>query len=396
VRPSLLSPTVFKLEDAPAAYQQLHEGHHAVGILFEYPADAPVERKVILPTIERNSKAQQGTIGIGVIGAGNFTTGTLIPALKRLSHVRLRAICSAGGLSAKSAARRHGFEYCASDFEQVLTDPDIHAVVISTHHDTHARFAAQAMRAGKDVFVEKPLALTREQLDEVIAAQSETRRLLMVGYNRRFSPLSIAVRNFFAGRTSPIEMVCRVNAGALKADSWYQDPEEGGWRIISEGCHFVDLISFLCGSRPIRVFAEIIGGDVAGAQNDNCIVSLKMEDGSIGTLIYVANGDPFFEKERIEVFGQGRAAVIENWHIARLSSKGKTRKVRPGGTGKGHGNEIGAFIGAVGDPRQGASWFDDAVATTLATVAITESIRERQALMVQTGEVGKRGALSLE
>lgn len=374
VRPSLLAPQVFKLEEAPAAYQQLHEGRHAVGILFEYPADAPVERKVILPAVGRNGQARPGAIGIGVIGAGNFTTGTLIPGLKRLSDVRLRAICSAGGLSARSAARRHGFEYCATDFEQVLADPDIHAVVVSTRHDTHARFAAQAMRAGKDVFVEKPLALDRKQLDEVVAAQAETGRLLMVGFNRRFSPLSSAVRDFFAGRTSPVEVLCRVNAGVLKADSWYQDPEEGGWRIVSEGCHFVDLIQFICGCRPVRVFAEMIGGQIPGGQNDNCCVTLKMEDGSIGTLVYVANGDPCFEKERVEVFGQGRTAVIENWRLARLLAKGRERKVRPGGTGKGHAAELTAFIHVLRTTGQSRSWFDDAVTTTCTSLAIAESL----------------------
>jgi predicted dehydrogenase/threonine dehydrogenase-like Zn-dependent dehydrogenase len=379
IQPSRMAPAVFKIDEAPAVYQQLHAGsaNGAVAMLFEYPADAPVQRRVALPKAGANGKVV-GPVGIGMIGAGNFTTGTLIPALKRADGVRLRAICSAGGLSARSAAGRHGFEYCASDYHELLADPEIHAIVIATHHDTHARFAAEAMRAGKHVFVEKPLALTREQLDEVVAAQAETGRILMVGYNRRFSPLSIAVRDFFAGRSSPIEVVCRVNAGALKADSWYQDAEEGGWRIISEGCHFVDLISFICGSRPARVYAEMIGGDVAGAQNDNCCVTLKMEDGSIGTLIYVANGDPCFEKERIEVFGQGRTAVIENWHVARLIAKGRTRKVRPGRTGKGHGNELPAFVSAIANPRQARLRFDDAVATTQTSLAVVDSLRSRQ------------------
>jgi len=315
-----------------------------------------------------------GQVGIGMIGAGNFATGTLIPALKRLSQMRLRAICSAGGLSAKSAARRHGFEYCASDYGELLADDRIDAVVIATRHDTHARFAAQAMRAGKHVFVEKPLALTHEQLDEVITAQAKTGMIVMPGFNRRFSPLAVAVHDFFADRSSPIEVICRVNAGEIKADSWYQDAEEGGWRIVSEGCHFIDLIQFICGCPPVRVFAEMVGGTVAGAQHDNCVATLKMEDGSLGTLIYVANGDPHFEKERIEVFGQGKTAVIDNWHGARLWSNGRARKVRPAGTGKGHTQELRAFVRAVTGGQAAPLPIDQAIATTLATFAVSRSV----------------------
>jgi len=385
VQPSLLCPEVFKIEDAPHAYQQLHDlpGKHAAGILFEYPADAPLKRKVTLPGPRVEAKPVKGPVGIGMIGAGNFATGTLIPALKRIPGARLRAICSAGGLSSKSAARRHGFEYSASDYHELLSDETIHAVVIATRHDTHARFAAEAVRAGKHVFVEKPLALTREQLDEVVAAHAETGRIVMVGFNRRFSPLSVAVRDFFAGRSSPIEVICRVNAGELDADSWYQDAEEGGWRIISEGCHFVDLIQFVCGCPPVRVWAEMIGGDVPGMQNDNCVATLKMEDGSLGTLIYVANGDPHFEKERIEVFGQGRAAVIENWHLARLIASGKTRKVRPGRTGKGHGVELADFVRAVSAGTECGLSFSEAVTTTLTTFVIAESIRSERPIAIE-------------
>lgn len=369
VRPTLLGPEVFKLEDAPAAYQQLHEnpGKHAVGILFEYSPQAVMSRKVTLPKAAAQARGGVETVGVGVVGAGNFLTGTLLPALKRAPGVRLRAIASAGGLSAKSVGDRHGFEYCAGGFEELLNDDQIHAVVISTRHDTHAKFAAQAMRAGKHVFVEKPLALTLEQLKEVVHAQAETGKLVMPGYNRRFSPLSVAARDFFAGRSSPLEVVCRVNAGALKADSWYQDADEGGWRIVSEGCHFVDLIQFICGSPPARVFAEMIGGGIPGRENDNCVVTLKMKDGSVASLIYVANGDPFFEKERIEIFGQGRAAVIENWNQALLSAGGKVKKVKNAGTGKGHAHELAAFIEFV---RRGGSppiALEESIACTLAT-----------------------------
>ncbi|NOT02884.1 MAG: Gfo/Idh/MocA family oxidoreductase [Phycisphaerales bacterium] len=315
---------------------------------------------------------------MALIGAGNFATATLIPAMKKCHDVSLVGICSAGGLSARSAAGRHGFAYCTSDYQELLNDERIHAVVIATRHDTHARFTVDALRAGKHVFVEKPLALTVEQLDEVIAAREAAGRIVMAGYNRRFSPLSIAVRDFFAQRTGPIEVLCRVNAGAIAGDSWYQDGEEGGWRIISEGCHFVDLIQFICGCAPAEVFADMVGGAIAGGQNDNCAVTLKMTDGSLGTLIYVANGDSHLEKERVEAFGQGRAAVIENWSIARLSTGGRIRKVKPSGTGKGHGLEMAEFVRAVRDGREPSLTFDDAVACTLATFATVRSLASKR------------------
>lgn len=385
VQPGKLGPQVFKLGDAAEAYRQLHEspGKHAVGILFEYPKDAALNRRVNLngKAVAASAPAHgsrltaHGSVNIGMIGAGNFTTGTLIPALKHAPEARLRAICSAGGLTARSAAGRHGFEYCATSYEELLTDKDVHAVVIATHHDTHAKMAAEAARAGKHVFVEKPLALSHEQLDEVMAAQRETGRIILPGFNRRFSPLSIAVRDFFAGRNSPIEIVCRVNAGSIKRDSWYQDADEGGWRIVSEGCHFVDLIQFLCGHAPQRVMAEAIGGSIRGAQNDNCVATLRMADGSVASLIYVANGDPLFEKERIEVFGQGRTAVIENWTRALLCGGGKTRKVSPAGSGKGHRDELSAFVRAAQAGGPSPLPWDEALATTRACLAIEESMR---------------------
>jgi predicted dehydrogenase/threonine dehydrogenase-like Zn-dependent dehydrogenase len=375
VAPGRLEPEVFAIARAPEAYQQLRDapGKHAAGLLFAYPADAATTRRIDVPEASARNHATTERIGIGLIGAGNFATGTLIPALKQVPHARLRAICSAGGLSAQSAVKRHGFEYAASDYHELLEDDSIHAVLIATRHDTHAQFAADAMRAGKDVFVEKPLALTDAQLEDVVAVQAGTGRILMPDFNRRFSPLSVEVRNFFRDRSSPVEVVCRVNAGEIKSDSWYQDADEGGWRIVSEGCHFVDLISFLCGSRPVKVFAEMIGGSVAGRQNDNCSVTLKMEDGSLGVLIYVANGSARFEKERIEVFGRQCTATIENFQRARLySSTAGSRQVRS--RGKGHAQAVAAFVDAVQHGRATPIPVRESATTTAACLAIGASL----------------------
>lgn len=376
VRPSLLKPTIYPFEDAPEAYRKLHEGggDSSVAILFEYPKDAEPTTRIDLPKPIAGQSANPGAIGVGLIGAGNFATATLIPAMKKADGARLRAICSAGGLSARSAGGRHGFDYCTSDIADVLNDDEVHAIVIATRHDTHANFAAQALRAGKHVFVEKPLALKPAELHDVIAAQATSGRVLMPGYNRRFSPLAVTVRDEFAGAQSPIEIVCRVSAGEIKADSWYQDADEGGWRIVSEGCHWVDLIQFIAGSTVERAYAEMVGGGLAGKQNDNCIATLRLRDGSIGTLIYVANGDTTAGKERIEVFGQNRTAVIDNWRHATITSKGKTRKLSAGAAGKGHAAEMQAFIDAARNGNDACLPFGDAVACTAATFAIATSL----------------------
>lgn len=379
ISPGTLEPKIFPFPDAPIAYQELHEspGKHAAGMLFEYPSDAPLQRKVALsgsPRLKTGRLPANSRVGIGLIGAGNFATGTIIPALKKAEGVDLVSICSAGGLTAVSAGNRHGFLSCTSEYEELLADKRIDAVFVVTRHDMHARLAAQAARAGKHVFVEKPLALTEEQLTEVIGAQRETGKIIMPGYNRRFSPLSTAAKQHFTGRQGPIEVVCRVNAGVLGKDSWYQDPDEGGWRIISEGCHFIDLIQYFCDSYIKEVFSSKIGGTVQGLQNDNCITTFMLEDGSLGTIIYVANGDPSYEKERIEIFGQGRTAVIENWRRASLIADGKTHKVSPGSTGKGHSAEVAAFISAIQTGSDSPLPFADAVACTLASFSCVSSM----------------------
>lgn len=376
VLPRSIGSSVFDFAEAPEAYRQLREepDKHAVGILFEYPAPSTAKPSSVIRHSGANGKSSNGQVAIGMIGAGNFATGTLIPALKRIPALKLKAICSARGLSARSAAKRHGFEYCANDFRAILDDDDIDAVVIATRHDTHAQMAAEAALAGKHVFVEKPLALDRGQLEQVIQAKTQTGRIIMPGFNRRFSPLSQAVRAFFQGRSSPIEVICRVNAGALKEDSWYKDSDEGGWRIISEGCHFIDLIQYLCDSRAVRVQAEMIGGHVPGAQHDNCAVTLKMEDGSIGVLIYVANGDSSYQKERVEVFGQGRSALIDNFRHAELWQGGKKKRIKANGSGKGHLAELTAFVNAVASDEDVSLSFEDAVHTTFLTFAIAMSV----------------------
>lgn len=387
VRPGELHPRILPFQDAPKAYDELNRGGPSVpsAFLFEYARSDDPQRVVPLSAASGAAHRNGRRAGIGMIGAGNFTTGTLIPALKRCERARLVALCSAGGLSARSAGERHGFAYVASDVEHVLADPKVDAVVIATRHDTHAQFAAAALRAGKHVFVEKPLALNEHQLHQVIAAQLQSGRILMPGFNRRFSPLSIAARDAFAGRAGPIEINCRVNAGELKADSWYQDAEEGGWRIISEGCHWIDLIQFLADRPVVRVYAEMVGGDTPGRQNDNITLCMRLQDGSIANLMYVANGDPNFEKERIEIFGRGCVALIENWRSLTLSRHGKTSALRPAISGKGHAEELAAFVEAVAAGGPSPIALESACATTLTAIGAVQAALTQRPVNIDAG-----------
>lgn len=376
ISPAKLGAPEYQLSQAPEAYQEIHDkpGKHAAGILFKYPQLSNRTRKVILSSTSAKNHNHKQLVGIGVVGAGNFATGTLIPMLKKSGKADLQAICSAGGLSAKSAANRHQFNYATSDFNNLLEDKDIDAIFIATRHNTHAEFASKALKSGKHVFVEKPLALNQEELEALIEAQQQSGKILMPGFNRRFSPLTTSVKSFFSEKAGPVEIVCRINAGAIDSESWYQDPEEGGWRIVSEGCHFVDLISFLGGSTPKSVTASMIGGTTSGEQNDNCIATIELANGSIGSLIYISNGDPQMGKERIEIFGQERGAVIDNWRSATLCVNGKNSKIKPNGTGKGHELEIANFIEAVKLGETSPIAIGSAIETTVATLKIQESM----------------------
>lgn len=384
VRPSVLDPRTYPLREAPQAYDLLNKGGASapIAFLFKYPESETEPARVVEFGKDGTKAPGQKRVGVGMIGAGNFSTGTLIPALKRCPQAELVALCSAGGLNARSAGDRHDFQYCASDYQELLKDDKIDAVIIATRHDTHARFSADALRAGKHVFVEKPLALNDDQLRSVLDAANDANRILMPGFNRRFSALSKAVHDVFANRKGPVEINCRVNAGVLKSDSWYQDADEGGWRIVSEGCHWVDLIQYLAGYPVERVYAEMAGGSVPGMQNDNIQISMRLTDGSIATLMYVANGDANYEKERIEVFGRGCVGIIENWRRAVITRNGKRSIVKPVIPGKGHAEEIAAFINAIADGGESPIPLDSSVTTTLATFAATESAVSQRAIQL--------------
>jgi predicted dehydrogenase len=369
VDPSRLTTHRFPVDEAESAYALLTDngGERAFGILLEYAYEDTATTPA--PSHVRPRKA--GAARIGLIGAGSFARATLIPAL-RAAGAELAAVTSGGGLTAADVARRFGFERAAGSVEEVLSDDSIDAVVIATRHGDHARLAAAALRAGKAVFVEKPLAIDASGLAEVEEAL-DPKSLLMVGFNRRFAPLTAQLHSELQHVASPT-LVARVNAGPLPADHWTHDPEEGGGRLVGEGCHFVDLLSYLAGARAgtVQAFA------VAQAQrplecSDEIVATFRFANGAIGTLVYSGGGDTRLPKERIEIFGSGLAAVLDDFRRLELHRGGK-RRVTKTRQDKGHNAEVARFVASLRGEAEAPS-VETYLDSTRATLALVESLQ---------------------
>ena len=380
----------FPFERAVDAYRMIERGEEPyLGVVFEYRAGAegaaeraegPREASRAVPRrtpAERTVEpAGGGAVGLGVVGAGSFARSVLLPAARDTGRFALRSIASASGLSAADAARRFAFAAVARDVDEVLADEEVRAVAILTRHREHAALVVRALEAGRHVFVEKPLALSAAELEAVEAAvEAAPGRLLMVGFNRRFSPAARAVRAFFRDAGAPLTVSIRMNAGPLDPGHWTQDPAEGG-RIVGEACHAIDLAAYLTGSPPVRVFAESIGGDRAPAvTEDQTFITLRHADGSVSSVAYLAGGDRAFPKERVEVFGAGRVAVIDDFRRAEGVRGGRRRRLWAGGRDKGHRAELEAFARAI---REGGPWpipWETLRAVTLAALGAVESLR---------------------
>lgn len=381
VTPSRLTTHRFAIDEALKAYDLLggKTGERSLGIVIEYPrpvGETPVEPPLRRVTLAGVAKPVSGQLGLGFIGAGNFAKSVLMPALGRRDDLRLTGICTATGMSGVETGKRHRFSFATTDVEELLKDPSTQAVFIATQHHTHAGFICRALEAGKHVFCEKPLCTTSEELERIeqaVAGLAQPGPCLMVGFNRRFSPHAQAVRDAFAKRATPLVVNYRVNAGVAPRDSWVQDPDRGGGRIVGEVCHFVDLAEFLVGSTAERVYAASIRtADRRDVAEDSLVVTITYADGSLATIQYLAHGSSQVPKERGEICADGVTAIIDNFRQTTFFG-GRGRSVT-GKQDKGFDAEITAFLTAV---RTGSAWpitFDSAVRTTRATFAILESL----------------------
>jgi predicted dehydrogenase len=291
----------------------------------------------------------------------------------------LVGIASSGGLHAQHAGRKFGFQYATSDDEQIINDPNINTVAILTRHDTHADLIVKALEAGKHVFVEKPLSITPEQLKKVEQQLRITDYgLLSVGFNRRFSPLAQALNSLVSKLQEPKHIHYRVNAGAIPLNHWTQDPEIGGGRIIGEGCHFVDFITFLVGAPPVSVTAQALP-DHGKYREDNVSMTFTFPDGSIGIVDYLANGDKSFPKERIEVFSSGQVAVLDDFVSLQTVKDGKKKEIK-GAQNKGWVDEWKAFAKAIREGGEPPIPYEQLIGVTQATLAVVESLKKHESI----------------
>ena len=363
----------FPIEKAAAAYEVITGKKKQVflGVLLTYPLDTSPGSRVIRFNVQPSKR--EGLVTLGVLGAGLFANATLLPAIRKIPGIQLAGIASAGGLHAQHSARKFGFAYAASSDDEILTDPNINTVAILTRHDMHAALVLKALQAGKHVFVEKPLAITPESLEEIVQALSSANSLLLTGFNRRFAPLAVELSKFLADRREPLHMHYRVNAGCIPLNHWVHDPAQGGGRIIGEGCHFVDFLAFLAGAAPLSVSASALP-DNGKYHQDNVSMTFTFPDGSLGVVDYLSNGDKSFPKERLEVFCGGRVAVLDDFRSLELVHAGQRRLVKKA-QDKGWYGEWVAFSKAIREGGEPPIPYEQLVGVTKATFAVMESLR---------------------
>ncbi len=360
---------IFDIDEANNAYDIVlgKTKEFAAGILLKYS-----DHKENGQTLFRINNAPINSVNAGFIGAGSFAQSYLIPAVKSWG-ASLDGVVTTRGLTSKNVAVKFGFNYCSTVPDDILNDKNINTVFIATPHSSHAELVIKALQAGKNVFVEKPLAITMSQLNSVIEAETVFKKPLMVGFNRRFAPISENIRNEFRDSSEPVVVNIRVNAGLIPKTHWIQNPEIGGGRIIGEVCHFIDLMQFFTGAEPVNVFAESLKTDNSVVTTfDNIAVIVKFSNGSVGNLVYLANGDKAMPKERVEVFGSGNTGVINDFKDGLFFRNGKSIRLKS--TGKGHREEIKKYIDTLIKSEDTPLSFRSICLTTLTTFKILDSL----------------------
>lgn len=359
----------------------------SIASLMHYPETVDLNPVIVL----REARYNGGTGTVGLVGAGNFTGATLLPALKA-AGANLKLIASAGGLNATLLARKFGVAQSTTDYRQILDDPTIDLCVIATRHNSHARLTVDALRAGKHVFVEKPLAIYAHELADIIAAQRASGRTVLVGFNRRFSPYVQKMKALLGGPRSaevPMNVVATVNAGSVSASSWVHDRAVGGGRLLGEACHFVDLITFLTGSRVVSVCLNAMGRNPTET-TDSASLLLRYENGATGVVNYFANGSKAYAKERVEVYSQERTLVLDNFR--KLTGYGfRGFSSLSGRQDKGHTEQMKRLIGQLRSGQDAPSGeplipFADIVNTTQTMLAALDSGRENR--WIDVGGIG--------
>lgn len=377
-----LTTHIFDIEKALEAYELiLKKEEPFLGILIRYD----VENIKLIRRVEMGKRRLAGQVNIAFIGAGNYATGYLLPNIPKDDSVVRKGVMTSSGTSSRTVAEKYGFEFCTSDEEDIFGNPDINTVFIATRHNTHAEYVTKALKAGKNVFVEKPLCFSREELDKIAElfeqnANSKESSALLVGFNRRFSQLAKILKEKVGYGT--MAMVYRINAGNIPPDTWIQDKDIGGGRIVGEVCHFVDFLTFMNGSLPEHVFANAMCN--SANTEDTINISLSFKNGSIGTISYFSNGSKSLFKEYIEIYMAGKTAVLKDFRDLEIYGNGKTFKKRLFSQDKGQKRMVNEFIDAIKNGKSLPITFKDIYTVTLTTFKIIESLRTKQRVQIET------------
>jgi polar amino acid transport system substrate-binding protein len=361
---------VFDIDQAEEAYDivvgKKPEPH--IGILLKYQ-----EHEQKFRTNKQLKSEPIKQFNAGFIGAGSFAQSYLIPNVKACG-ASLDTVVTSKGITSKNVAEKFGFNYCSADIKDVVGKKEINTVFIATPHAAHAPQVIEALKANKNVFVEKPLAVSEEELHEIVAVKAMHNLPLMVGFNRRFAPVCETIKKEFHNAGEPLVVNIRVNAGYIPKDHWTQIPEIGAGRIIGEMCHFIDLMQYFTDAEPVRVYADCIQSSNEKLKlDDNISIVVKFSNGSVGNLLYLANGDKSLPKEYIEVFGAGKTAVINDFQDGCVHSGNRQRKLKS--SGKGHQQEVAAFLSSLKEGKDAPISFRSICLTTLTTFKIIDSLK---------------------
>lgn len=368
----------FEFEDAPKAYDALTEDKSGLGLLLKYnsPVETRLEKRVVLRPISIEAK----NAVVGFIGAGNYASRVLIPAFKKASS-QLHTIVTSGGINGVIHGEKTGFAEASTDLDGLLNNKDINTVAIATRHNSHAYFVERVLSAGKNVFVEKPLALTVEEIEKIETVynqniQNNQYARVMVGFNRRFSPQVQKMKTLLDTVKEPKSFIMTMNAGAIPADHWTQDNAVGGGRIIGEACHFIDLMRFLAGSKIVSIQARRMGEtDAVQVLEDKASITLGFEDGSFGTIFYLANGASSFPKERVEVFTAGRVLQLDNFRKLKAFGWPGFNKMNLWRQDKGQDACAAVFVDSIRDGKEAPIPADEIFEVARVTIQVAEILR---------------------
>lgn len=382
---------IFKIEEALKAYDLILKKPNKeefTGVLLEYNPDKK-HKPAIRLDIDKKERIQKNILNAGLIGAGIFATNMILPNLRKIKELKIKAIADVRGEIAKNAANKYHCQYVTSDYMDILNDEEIDLIIIATRHNLHAKIAIEALRKDKNVHLEKPMALNINQLKDVIEAEHTSKRRLMIGFNRRFAWHTTELKKSLAKINTPLMIYYRINAGHIPKESWVHDPEEGGGRIIGEVCHFVDLLQFLTNSAPERVYATNISAREPVIDNDNIEIIIDFANGSIGSILYTSLGSKAASKEYIEIFADEHVLIIDNFKSGRFYDKYKSKKLRRFTQDKGHYKELETFTRAIlnGDPSPIP--MKEQILSTLVTFKILESLERKESLKIDLSEVLK-------